>query len=219
MAAAPVLSSPLFPPHPRTSRRVAHSSTTWPPVSRSWRISRSMSALLLRPAPMPAIEMAGFECVSPVCFPVIEMAGFRSRSLLRPGGRNGRVCQAQIHLAHIARTNARGLDGCLAADCRRREAPRRRGFDSRSAVRCLAWVSEDTKAEMFWGWLRNEPRELLRGGGACGPHHLTLRSGLGALLRGGVESCIGGLAMPLGNEFHNRMRSTSLSVISSFVRS
>jgi hypothetical protein len=25
---------------------------------------------------MPAIEMAGFECVSPVCFPVIEMAGF-----------------------------------------------------------------------------------------------------------------------------------------------
>jgi hypothetical protein len=37
-----------------------------------------MSALLLRPAPMPAVEMAGFECVSPVCFPVIEMAGFRN---------------------------------------------------------------------------------------------------------------------------------------------
>ena len=35
-----------------------------------------MSALLLRPAPMPAIEMAGSECVSPVFFPVIEMVGF-----------------------------------------------------------------------------------------------------------------------------------------------
>jgi hypothetical protein len=36
---------------------------------------------------------------------------------------------------------------------------------------------------------------------------------------GRVESYIGGLAMPRGDEFHNRMRSTSLSVISSFVRS
>jgi hypothetical protein len=81
-----------------------------------------MSALLLRPAPIPAIEMTGIECVSPVCFPVIEMAGFRSRSLLRPGGRNGRGCQAQIHPAQIARTNARGLDGCLAADLSSPEA-------------------------------------------------------------------------------------------------
>jgi hypothetical protein len=105
---------------------------------------------------MPAIEMAGFECVSRVCFPVIEMVGFRSRSLLRPGGRNGRVCQAQIRLAHIARTNARGLDGCLAADCRRRR-PHVGGDSTAEALYDVGAVSEDTKAEMFWGWLRDEP--------------------------------------------------------------
>jgi len=54
----------------------------------------------------------------------------------------------------------------------------------------------------------------------AGRHHLTLWSGFGAVNRGGIESRIGGLAMShLENEFHNLMRSTSLSVISSFVRS
>jgi len=53
---------------------------------------------LLCPAPTPAIEMAGFDCV-PCLFPDdrnFEMAGFRSAPFSDPGGRNGRVCHAQL---------------------------------------------------------------------------------------------------------------------------
>ena len=104
-----------------------------------------MSALLLRPAPMPAIEMAGFECVSPVCF---------------PGDRNG-------------------------------------------------WFSipipiSDPAVEMAG---------FAKGGDTPGTQraHKTLEAASNRALA--ASQC------PLGNEFHNRMRSTSLSVISSFVRS
>jgi hypothetical protein len=41
------------------------------------------------------------------------------------------------------------------------------------------------------------------------------RTHIGGLVSGNTEDPL----HPLGNEFHNRMRSTSLSVISSFVRS
>jgi hypothetical protein len=74
---------------------------------------------------------------------------------------------------------------------------------------------------LAWSWLRDEPRELLRRRWSVRPSpYLTLRSGLGALiLEAASNRALAASAMPLGNEFHNRMRSTSLNVISSFVRS
>jgi hypothetical protein len=60
-------------------RRVAHSSTIWPPVSRSWKTNSvkcrhcSRAQLQCRQS-----KWLNFHCVSPACFPVIEMAGFRS---------------------------------------------------------------------------------------------------------------------------------------------
>jgi hypothetical protein len=41
---------------------------------------------LLRPAPTPAIELAGFDSVSPYCFPVIERSGVRMFGRGRGGG-------------------------------------------------------------------------------------------------------------------------------------
>ena len=90
---------PLFPPPPShgpPSLSLFNDLSRLPAVAilESNSTIRSISARLLRQGSIAAIEMAGFHCVS-ACFPVIEMASFRS-SLLRPGGRNGRVCQAQL---------------------------------------------------------------------------------------------------------------------------
>src|SRR6201993_2616715 len=46
--------------------------------------SANASQRLLRPAPMPAIEMAGFDSSFPARLPVIEMAGFAASSSSKP---------------------------------------------------------------------------------------------------------------------------------------
>jgi hypothetical protein len=83
---------------------------------------------LRRPAPTPAIEMAGFGCVSSACFRVIEMAGFRSAPCSEPAIEMAGFLRRRYQrtLSRLIPTSLASFRGC---EKRRRLEIRRRHED------------------------------------------------------------------------------------------